>query len=285
MTVVSRFSSRRGVPFAVVAVGLVSLLVGGVAYASLPSTTSGLITACVNKTTAAVRIIDYQAGRRCAASETTLSWGKGYTYRGAWNATATYAVQDVVVAGGSTYVGRRASRNVAVTNVTYWGVLAARGAPGAQGVPGLKGDQGIQGIQGIQGPPGTPGIPGLPGIPGAQGDQGIQGPPGTPGIPGMQGIQGVAGTPGASGWELVTQTFTVDPYFSGVGYMSCPAGKRPVGAPGFNQSDLSLGNAAADIFHIVSSFSTNSDSWYLSVSTNTSSMPAKFTMSLICLSV
>ena len=278
-------------PFAVVAVGLGSLLVGGVAYASLPSTTSGLITACVNKTTAAVRIIDYQAGRRCAASETTLSWGKGYTYRGAWNATATYAVQDVVVAGGSTYVGRRASRNVAVTNATYWGVLAARGAPGAQGVPGLKGDQGIQG------PPGTPGIPGLPGIPGAQGDQGIQGPPGTSGlpgipgaqgdqgIPGIQGIQGVAGTPGASGWELVTQTFTVNPYYSGVGYMSCPAGKRPVGAPGFNQSDSSLGNASADIFHIVSSFSTSSDSWYLSVSTNTSSTPAKFTMSLICLSV
>ena len=33
--------------------------------------------ACVNVTTGATRIIDYQAGRRCATTESTLNWSKG----------------------------------------------------------------------------------------------------------------------------------------------------------------------------------------------------------------
>jgi hypothetical protein len=37
------------------------------------------ITSCVNKKTAGVRIIDYQAGRRCHRTERTLNWFSGPT--------------------------------------------------------------------------------------------------------------------------------------------------------------------------------------------------------------
>lgn len=50
-----------------------------VAVASIPSSTTGSITSCVSKRTASVRIIDYQAGKRCHRTERTLSWFSGPT--------------------------------------------------------------------------------------------------------------------------------------------------------------------------------------------------------------
>jgi hypothetical protein len=137
-------SRRRGIAALAGGALCASLAVGGgVAIASIPSTTTGAITACVNRSTSAVRIIDYQAGRRCSAAETTLNWSKGYTYRGAWSASVTYSAQDVVLSGGASYVARTASRAQSPASVpTAWNLLAARGAAGP---PGPRGPSGFSG--------------------------------------------------------------------------------------------------------------------------------------------
>src|SRR6478672_11278927 len=113
---------------------------GGVALASIPSTTTGSITGCVNNTTRAVRIVDAQAGHHCSAGETTLNWSKGYTYRGAWSASTNYNVLDVVTSGGSSYLARAASHGQSpAVSPASWGVLASRGDTGPQGPPGVSG--------------------------------------------------------------------------------------------------------------------------------------------------
>ncbi len=72
------------------AAGLViaALTAAGVAVASIPSSKSGAITGCVSKGNGAVRIIDSQAGKHCRAGERTISWSKGYRYRGRWHVMA-----------------------------------------------------------------------------------------------------------------------------------------------------------------------------------------------------
>jgi hypothetical protein len=47
-----------------------------VAIAAIPSTANGNITSCILKTSGATRIIDYQTGKRCKATETTLNWSQ-----------------------------------------------------------------------------------------------------------------------------------------------------------------------------------------------------------------
>ena len=46
------------------------------AVAAIPSSTSGAITGCVNKDTAAVRIVDLQAGKWCTRKEKQVSWNQ-----------------------------------------------------------------------------------------------------------------------------------------------------------------------------------------------------------------
>jgi hypothetical protein len=161
---VRHLAARHRVATAFVA-GAVSagvILGGGVALAAIPSTSTGLLTACVNKTTAGVRIIDYQAGKRCTTKERTVSWSKGWRYRGTWAATVAYAVNDVAVQSGSSYFAKRASTNAPpASNTAFWGLLAPRGAAGpagatgATGATGPTGPTGLTGAQGVQGLSGT----------------------------------------------------------------------------------------------------------------------------------
>jgi hypothetical protein len=138
---------RRGVAaFAGGALAATLVVGGGVALASIPSSSTGNITACVNSTSGAVRVIDAQAGHHCASGETTLNWSKGYSYRGAWAPSVTYGVLDVVTTGGSSYLAKASSHGKApATNPSYWGVLAAAGATGAQGPTGPQGPAGASG--------------------------------------------------------------------------------------------------------------------------------------------
>ena len=125
---------------------------GGVALASIPSSTTGDITGCVNNTTGAVRVVDAQAGHHCSAGETTLNWSKGYTYRGAWSASTTYNALDVVTSAGSSYLARTASHGKSpAANPAYWGTLASRGASGPRGATGAQGPAGPQGPAGVSG--------------------------------------------------------------------------------------------------------------------------------------
>ena len=51
------------------------VLAGGVAVAAIPSTSTGLISGCRNVKTGALRVIDYQAGKRCTpTTERPLTW-------------------------------------------------------------------------------------------------------------------------------------------------------------------------------------------------------------------
>ena len=189
---------------------LLGTAVSSVAIAAIPSTTTGQVTGCVNKSTRAVRIIDYQAGKRCASTESTVSWGKGYRYRGAWSSGTAYSVLDVVTTGGSSYLAKAASTGRAPASYpTLWGPLALRGASGASGATGP------QGAPGATGPQGVPGATGPQGVPEATGPQGLAGAKGDPGTPGtvlsslnqLSGLACAAGNgPGVTQLGTVTVT-------------------------------------------------------------------------------
>lgn len=97
------------------------------------------------------------------ASGVSLDW------RGTWNSSANYLIDDAVSYNGSSYIAKTTNTNKQPdTNPSDWDLWVA------------KGEQGVQGIQGEQG---------LKGDKGDKGDTGEQG---------LQGIQGVAGTNGTS---------------------------------------------------------------------------------------
>jgi hypothetical protein len=129
---------RRGLVGFAAGVAVAGLVAGaGAAIAAIPSTATASYTACASKATGAVRVIDYQAGKRCSTRENTISWGKGYRYRGTWSAATAYVALDVVVQSGSSYLAKAASKGKApATSAASWGVLAAAGARGPQGAKG-----------------------------------------------------------------------------------------------------------------------------------------------------
>jgi hypothetical protein len=111
----------------------------------MPSTSTGRYTACVLKKTGAVRVIDYQAGKRCTTKEKTISWSKGWRYRGTWAAAVSYAVGDVSVQNGSSYLAKiRSTGKAPAANPAAWGLLA-QAAAGAQGPAGPVGARGPAG--------------------------------------------------------------------------------------------------------------------------------------------
>lgn len=175
---------------------LTSTVVGGLALAAVPSTVDGSIVACVNNSSGAARIIDYQAGKRCTSTEHQVSWNKGYRGRGTWLSTSSYAVLDVATYAGSSYVARSASINKRPDLYpTLWLLLAKAGAKGATGPSGSPGAPGAPGMDGMPGAPGSPGPPGSPGAPGSPG------PSGPPGPGGVRGQQDFTSGPGAYEWQ------------------------------------------------------------------------------------
>ena len=148
-----------------VAAGLVAGLAlgaGALAVAAIPDSSTSVISACMKTRDGTIRLIDYQAGRRCVTGETLVTWNqKG----------ATGAV----------------------------GPTGAQGTPGQTGPQGLTGPAGPQGNQGLPGPTGPQGDPGAVGPQGDIGPQGLIGPAGPQGATGDVGPQGPAGKDGAPG--------------------------------------------------------------------------------------
>lgn len=70
------------------------------------------------------------------------------THKGKWNSNTTYSKLDIVSHNGNSYFCIKGTVNHAVTNNTYWQVIATKGD---------QGDQGDTGPQGRQGPVGTAG--------------------------------------------------------------------------------------------------------------------------------
>jgi hypothetical protein len=68
--------------------------------------------------------------------------GPGLVWKGAWNSSTAYIVNDAVSSGGSSYRCILAHTNQAVTNTTYWAVVAQAGATGPAGPTGATGRTG-----------------------------------------------------------------------------------------------------------------------------------------------
>jgi len=56
-----------------------------------------------------------------------------FNWKGAYNNSTAYAVDDVVSSGGSSYVCILASTGNAVSNGTYWQIMAQAGTNGSNG--------------------------------------------------------------------------------------------------------------------------------------------------------
>jgi hypothetical protein len=69
-----RLTTRGTIVASVTALALLGL--GGVALADIPSSTTKVFTACINKQTGAVRIINFEDGKRCTAKEKRVRWNK-----------------------------------------------------------------------------------------------------------------------------------------------------------------------------------------------------------------
>jgi hypothetical protein len=123
--------------------------------------------------------------------------GVGFTYLGAFNPSATYAVNNAVTYGGSTYVSILASQGpnnpTPDSNPTAWSLIAAAGSAGPTGPSGVAGSTGSPGPAGPAGPTGVTGATGPAGPAGAPGATGAPGPIGPFGPPGPQGLQGPQG--------------------------------------------------------------------------------------------
>lgn len=130
--------ARRGRLTLGLVIGLVAG--GGVAWAAIPNSNTGEITACYKTsgtTKGLLRVIDHQGGARCNPGEATLTWKRGFRWRGAWSPTSPYTTDDVVAYAGSSWVATRPNMNRAPSaSSTYWATVAQRGSPGPQGPPG-----------------------------------------------------------------------------------------------------------------------------------------------------
>jgi hypothetical protein len=70
-----RFRASGRLRLAAVAVGVVGLAAGGIAYATIPDS-SGVIHACYKKNQGTLRVIDTDRGQACLPSEKALDWSQ-----------------------------------------------------------------------------------------------------------------------------------------------------------------------------------------------------------------
>jgi collagen type VII alpha len=140
----------------------------------------------------------------------TGTTGAGFGFQGAFNPSASYAINDVVTFNGSTYVATAAnagpSNQAPNVNTDAWTVMAQEGATGITGVTGPTGTTGPTGSTGITGATGPTGTTGAQGFTGTTGPTG---PTGSQGIQGFTGTTGTTGTTGATGPTGATP-FTLD---------------------------------------------------------------------------
>ncbi len=127
--------------------------------------------------------------------------GGGFLYEGAYQATRSYGVGDVVLWEGGSWTSLQSGNfgNQPDLSPLYWGVLTSAGPAGAAGPAGTAGAPGAPGAAGLPGPPGAAGAAGAQGPAGPQGLMGVDGSGGPPGLTGETGPPGPSGAPGAPG--------------------------------------------------------------------------------------
>ena len=124
-----------------------AVVAGGISYAAIPHSKTKQITACILKSGAnkgATRIIDAQRGAVCRSTETEIAWSAtGVNWRGNWNQTAAYEINDVVYYEGTSWRARTGSINIEPgTSPANWTYLARVGAEGPEGPQGPAGQDG-----------------------------------------------------------------------------------------------------------------------------------------------
>lgn len=72
--------------------------------------------------------------------------GPGFLWRGIWNSSFTYDVDDVVQSDGASYVCIETHSNQEPPNVTYWELMAQKGNTGNTGEQGETGPAGENGL-------------------------------------------------------------------------------------------------------------------------------------------
>jgi collagen type VII alpha len=130
----------------------------------------------------------------------------GILWRSAWDVGTTYAINDAVSFGGSSYIALAASTGQQPDlSPTFWSLVAqkgdigATGPTGSTGIDGATGPTGATGVAGATGATGSTGLTGATGIAGATGPTGATGNNGINGVNGATGATGVAGATGATG--------------------------------------------------------------------------------------
>jgi collagen triple helix repeat protein len=122
---------RRSFRLLTVSAGILAVA-GGVAYATIPNSTTSVISGCYGKTNGLLRVIDAQAGKKCTSLEVPISWNQK---------------------------GQQ-------------GIQGLQGPKGDQGETGAQGPQGSSGQDGVGGAAGAPGQTGPQGEQGPVGPAG-----------------------------------------------------------------------------------------------------------------
>jgi Collagen triple helix repeat (20 copies) len=154
----------------------------------------------------------------------------GLVYQGNYSSTTNYALGDVVLWQGASYVSLLNGNhgNTPSTSPGQWDVLTAQGPAGPTGAQGTQGGAGPQGVPGSVGPNGPQGPQGLQGIPGQAGAQGLTGATGPQGLSGPMGPQGPAGPVGmtfrGTYSSAVNYALADGVLFGGSAYVSLVAG-------------------------------------------------------------
>ncbi len=170
-----------------------------VAEAALAAPTATQVTACVNETTYAVRIVP--AASSCVAGETVVTWAVAGPVgpTGPAGPVGPPGVQGPTGATGSQGPVGPAGATGAAGPAGPTGAAGAAGPAGPIGLTGPTGPTGATGAAGPAGPTGATGATGPAGPTGATGAQGPTGPRGATGATGATGPAGPAGTTGIFG--------------------------------------------------------------------------------------
>ena len=148
------------------------------------------------------------------------SSGSSFTWKGTYNNSSGYSVNDVVEYLGSSYISILSNppSNPFGTppNPVYWNLVAQAGTSGSSGTNGVSGSagtsgsSGTDGVSGTNGTAGTSGTDGVSGTSGSSGTNGVSGSNGSSGSSGTSGTDGVSGTNGSSGTSGANGTSGTD---------------------------------------------------------------------------